>query len=111
MPWVPILPASGIPRVTPLSQNIANMPMLLIGPFIAECLLQCFHGKEKNMNPEIVKSLAHFLEAIPYQVATWDRHVVDHLAAHPEKMKDFHQGSATTKWRIYSSIKYQPQPR
>jgi hypothetical protein len=60
------------------------------------------------MELEIVKSLASFLEAIPYQVATWDKKVVDHLAAHPEKMRDFHSGSPTTKWGIYSSIKYQP---
>lgn len=60
------------------------------------------------MKPEIIKSLANFLEAIPYQVATWDKKVVEHLSAHPEKMQDFHSGSASTKWRIYSSIKYQP---
>lgn len=60
------------------------------------------------MEPEVVKSLANFLEAIPYQVATWDKKVVDHLTAHPEKMRDFHMGSATMKWKIYSSIKYQP---
>lgn len=60
------------------------------------------------MEPEVVKSLANFLEAIPYQVATWDKKVVDHLTANPEKMKDFHMGSATMKWEIYSSIKYQP---
>lgn len=60
------------------------------------------------MKPEIVNLLASFLEAIPYQVATWDKKVVDHLFAHPDKMQDFQNGSATTKWRIYSSIKYQP---
>lgn len=58
------------------------------------------------MNPETVKSLAHFLEAVPDQVATWDRVVVDHLDAHPEKMRDFQSGTATTKWGIYSAIKY-----
>lgn len=60
------------------------------------------------MDLDIVKSLANFLDAIPYQVATWDRKVVDHLKAHPEKMQDFHRGCATTKWRIYSAIKYRP---
>lgn len=60
------------------------------------------------MELDIVKSLANFLEAIPYQVATWDKKVIDHLVAHPEKMKDFHSGSITMKWKIYSSIKYQP---
>jgi len=60
------------------------------------------------MNPEIVKSLANFLEALPYQVATWDKNVVEHLTANPEKMQAFSTGSATTKWRIYASIKYRP---
>jgi hypothetical protein len=60
------------------------------------------------MKPETVKSLANFLEAIPYQVATWDKKVIDYLDEHPEQMKDFHSGSATMKWKIYSSIKYQP---
>lgn len=64
--------------------------------------------KVEIMKPDIVKSLANFLEAIPYQVATWDKKVVDHLFAHPEKLQAFHSGSASTKWRIYSSIKYQP---
>lgn len=59
------------------------------------------------MNTEIVKSLANFLEALPYQVAAWDKNVVEHLTAHPEKLKAFHNGSAAMKWRIYSSIKYQ----
>ena len=58
------------------------------------------------MNPEIVKSLAHFLEALPDQVATWDKKVVDHLSANPDKLQAFHSGSATAKWGIYSSIKY-----
>jgi hypothetical protein len=62
--------------------------------------------KGKNMNPEIVKSLAHFLEALPEQVATWDKKVVEHLSAHPDKLHAFHSGSATAKWRIYASIKY-----
>jgi hypothetical protein len=63
--------------------------------------------KDGVMKPEIVKSLANFLEAMPYQVATWDKKVVDHLAAHPEKLKDFHAGTPTKKWGIYSAIKYQ----
>ena len=60
------------------------------------------------MSTEIVKSLANFLEAMPYQVETWDKNVVEHLSANPEKMKAFSTGSATMKWRIYSSIKYRP---
>lgn len=62
------------------------------------------------MNTKIVGMLASFLEAMPDQVATWDRKVVDYLDANPEKMKDFHSGSQTVKWRIYSSIKYVPNP-
>lgn len=62
------------------------------------------------MYPEIVSSLATFLEALPYQVATWDKRVVDHLAANPEKLQDFKNGTATVKWRIYSSIKYRALP-
>lgn len=61
------------------------------------------------MSTEIVKSLATFLEAIPYQVVTWDKSVIDHLAANPEKMQDFRSGSIATKWRIYSAIKYHRQ--
>lgn len=60
------------------------------------------------MHIEIVKTLANFLEAIPYQVATWDKHVVDHLARNPDKMQVFKNGSLEAKWRIYSSIKYAP---
>lgn len=60
------------------------------------------------MNPEIVTTLATFLEAIPDQVATWDRKVVDHLSANPEEMRMFNNGSATIKWHIYSAIKYRP---
>jgi hypothetical protein len=59
-----------------------------------------------HMHTEIVKTLASFLEAVPYQVATWDKSVIEHLIAHPEQMKAFSTGSATTKWRIYASIKY-----
>lgn len=58
------------------------------------------------MRSDIVKSLATFLEALPYQVETWDKRVIDTLFAQPEKLDDFRNGSPTAKWRIYSSIKY-----
>lgn len=58
------------------------------------------------MNTEIVKSLASFLEAVPYQVEKWDRRVIEHLATNPEKLQAFHSGSPLAKWRIYSAIKY-----
>lgn len=58
------------------------------------------------MHTDIVRSLASFLDAIPYQVALWDKRVVDHFVAHPDKLKAFSSGSATSKWQIYSEIKY-----
>jgi hypothetical protein len=64
-----------------------------------------------TMNPEIVKSLAVFLEALPEQVATWDKKVVEHLSTHPDKLRAFHSGSPTAKWRIYAAIKYHHLPR
>ena len=62
------------------------------------------------MSTEIVKSLASFLEAVPYQVETWDKRVIEHLATNPEKMHAFRNGTPLAKWRIYSAIKY-PQHR
>jgi hypothetical protein len=58
------------------------------------------------MRPDVVNSLAAFLEAMPYQVETWDRKVVERLSADQEKLNAFDAGTADTKWWIYSSIKY-----
>ena len=62
------------------------------------------------MSIEIVKSLASFLEAIPYQVEVWDKHVIQHLATNPAELQAFRVGTPLAKWRIYSAIKY-PQHR
>lgn len=59
------------------------------------------------MRTEIVKSLAAYLEAIPYQIEAWDRRVIEHLAANPGKLSAFRAGTDEAKWQIYSSIKYQ----
>lgn len=55
----------------------------------------------------VVQELAHFLEALEYQVLAWDRKVVETLTGNTEVFKRFQQGCPNTKWRIYSEIKYQ----
>lgn len=61
------------------------------------------------METDIVRSLANFLEAAPYQVMHWDKKVVDHFTSNPEAMHAFRTGSATTKWDLYAAVKYRAQ--
>lgn len=60
------------------------------------------------MRFDVIHTLAHFLEAIPEQVALFDHHVVDHLVKNPDSLARFKNGCLQTKWKIYSELKYVP---
>ena len=58
------------------------------------------------MSVEIVKQVAHFLEACPKQVQNFDKKFLKHLMNHPAAWHDFCAGSETARWDIYREVKY-----
>ena len=58
------------------------------------------------MREAVLQHLATYFDAHPYQVALYDRKVVDHLTANSEALEAFAKGDAVAKWEMYRSIKY-----
>lgn len=58
------------------------------------------------MQQEVLTLLSSFLEAIPVQVKTWDKKVIDYLSNNAKALQEFKAGNNSTKWNIYSDIRY-----
>jgi hypothetical protein len=62
------------------------------------------------MHSEVLKLLSTYLEALPAQVNTWDRKVVEYLSRNTSIYQEFKSGNDATRWGIYAGIKYKNAP-
>lgn len=62
------------------------------------------------MYSEVLKLLSTYLEALPAQVGTWDRKVVEYLSRNAPIYQEFKSGNDSTRWSIYSGIKFRNAP-
>ena len=58
------------------------------------------------MTTEVLTLLSGFLGAMPSQVGTWDKKVIDYLTRDAEAYQAFKSGTDSARWDIYAGVKY-----